>query len=346
MKNRFSTLLALSILALVGVGCSWLPAFIGDRGKHVPSYALSPDGKQIALSANDGDLYLLDLESKKVTQLTKTSAYEKRPSFSPDGRSLVYVSEPSGDKFSSRVFRMQTDTREITQLTNDRGICDNNPHFSRDGLRIVFARATRNNGDPNVRDLWNDYDLYVMNADGSGLKRITNGLYQRELDARFSADGSNLIFNGTYFPSNSGPLTSEILKIKADSSDKGPSVIVQAELRRSEDGEKYAVEYGSPYISPDGNSILFGFDKKVRLFDMTTKAFTDLNVKKPNGNGGGPFDTVFTPDGKRALVLISIFRENSGPDYSLWSFDIDGKDQKNIVDQEFFANPLEWKPKN
>ena len=346
MKIGLSTLVALSILVFVGIGCSWLPTVIGDRGKHVPSYALSPDGKQIAISANDGDLYLVDLDSKKVTRLTETPAYEKRPSFSPDGKSLVYVSEPSGDKFSSRVFRMQIDTREVTQLTKDSGICDNNPHYSRDGLRIVFARASRNNGDPYVRDLWNDYDLYVMNADGSGQKRITNGLYQRELDGRFSVDGANLIFNGTVFSGASGK--SEMLEIKADGNDKGPAVIIPGTRAKSKYGNgEETVELGGPDLSPDGRIVIYrsNFDM-IRLFDLTAKAATDLNFKEPVGDSVSLYDPVFAPDGKRAFVLVSIFRDASKSDYSLWSVDISGKEQKEIADPTLFADPLSWKPKN
>ena len=61
---------------------------------------------------------------------------------------------------------------------------------------------------------------------------------------------------------------------------KCSSVIVPAEFGQEEDGAKYAVEYGSLDVSPDGNSILFPFDQKVRLFDLTTKAATDLSFKK------------------------------------------------------------------
>ena len=330
MKNRYSTVIVFAVMAFVSAACSWLP--IGDRGKHVPAFALSPDGKQIAFSANDGDLYLLELESKKVTRLTETPAYEKRLSFSTDGKSLLYVSEQADDKFSSRVFSMQIDSRVVTQLTKDQSICDNNPHYSRDGQRIVFARASRNNGDPYVRDLWNDYDLYIMNADGSSQKRITNGLYQRELDGRFSADGANLIFKGE--APGSGIIKPQILQIKADGSDNEPSVIVQNETG-----------YGSPDVSPDGNSILFPAGNNVTLFNLPTKVSKKLIFKKPTGNGLSLQDPVFTPDGKRAIVLVSNFISAGKSDYSLWSIDIDGENEKEIAGAGLFASPLEWKPK-
>ena len=93
MNNKYSTLLVLVILALVGLGCSWLPAFIGDRGKHMASYALSPDNKQIAISANDGDLYLLDLDSKKVTRLTENARLRENVPRSRPTANRSYMSQ-------------------------------------------------------------------------------------------------------------------------------------------------------------------------------------------------------------------------------------------------------------
>ena len=346
MKNKISILLVISILATICLGCSWLPSFIGDRGKHEPSFALSPDGKQMALSANDGDLYLIDLDGKKVTRLTETPAYEKKPSFSPDGRSLVFVSEPTGDRFSSRVFRMQIDSREIMQLTKDSGICDSNPHYSRDGARIVFARASRNNGDPYVRDLWNDYDLYVMNSDGSDLKQITNALHQRDLDGRFSADGVDLIYNATYFTGNSMLLSSKILEIKADGSDKNPATLVPSELKESKEGERYAIEYGSPDVSPDGNQILFIKDIRLTLLDLTSRTVREMPDKKPSNWNGSLANAVFSADGRRALWMRSNFNGENNIDRTLWSADIDGKNLTELADNQLFSSPLKWRPKN
>jgi len=342
LKIRGTILLALAIVVVVGAGCS----LIGHREKPVSSYALAPDGKRIAFSSNDGDLYLLELETNKVKQLTSTPAYEKRPSFSPDGKFILYVSEPSGDQFSSRVFRMQIDNGKIQQLTSDRSISDNNPRYSLDGSRIMFARASRNNGDPYVRDLWNDYDLYVMSADGSNMKRITNGLYQRELDGRFSPDGSFLIFSGWNFSDGRGSsLFGGILKIKADGSENKPASIASPPPKNENDENPYGVEYGSPDLSADGNLIVFPVRKRVRLMDLSTKEFTDLDAKMPEGYGYVA-DPVFTPDGKRIFLMKVIPNENGPSTRSLVSMDLDGKNLKEIADEEIFANPLKWKPKD
>ncbi len=341
MKHKATPLFALSILVCVGIGCSWMPAFIGDRGELKPSFALSPDGKQMALSANDGDLYLIELGSKGVRRLTETPAYEKTPSFSPDGKSLLYVSEPDGDRFSSRVFRIQIDTREITQLTKESGICDNNPHFSPDGSRIAFARASRNNGDPYVRDLWNDYDLYVMNADGSGQKRITSGLYQRELDVRFSADGSELIFNGMNFQAG-GSTTSAILKTKANGSDRSPSAIVPPLMEQDKFEGIRSVEYTGLDISPDGKSILYQAGEKFKLFDMTTNSVTDVPLEKQQNNVNLS-NPAFTSNGLSVWAILSVYISKQQSEISILSFDINGSNQKKIADNTLFANPLEWK---
>src|SRR5690606_2550070 len=55
--------------------------------------AASPDGKQVAFASNRNgfwDLYLMDLSSGEVTQLTDTPEYEGAPTWSPDSTFLAY----------------------------------------------------------------------------------------------------------------------------------------------------------------------------------------------------------------------------------------------------------------
>jgi TolB protein len=65
----------------------------GDWDDITPSP--SPDGTKIAFSSNRNgfwDLYLLDLSSGEVTQLTDTPEYEGAPTWSPDGSFMAFES--------------------------------------------------------------------------------------------------------------------------------------------------------------------------------------------------------------------------------------------------------------
>ena len=78
---------------------------------------ISPDGRTIAFSALRGavgDIYLLNLETEEVTNLTEDGFADYAPTFSPDGSYLVYVARISGN---NKLFKLDLDTKEKTQLT-------------------------------------------------------------------------------------------------------------------------------------------------------------------------------------------------------------------------------------
>ncbi len=67
---------------------------------------ISPDGKKVVFAAlQDGtsDLFLLDLESREVTNLTKDAFADAGPTWSPDGTYIVYVARISGNE---KLFRL------------------------------------------------------------------------------------------------------------------------------------------------------------------------------------------------------------------------------------------------
>ena len=77
----------------------------------------SPDGRSVVFSALQGavgDIYLLDLESRDVTNLTEDEFADYAPTFSPDGSYLVYVARISGN---NKLFKLDLATKEKTQLT-------------------------------------------------------------------------------------------------------------------------------------------------------------------------------------------------------------------------------------
>lgn len=95
--------------------------------------------------------------------LTDGSINAGFPSYSPDGKKIVYrVWSPKVQGL--RI--LDLDTRQTTDLTTDP---DNLPGWSPDGSKIVFTRKEVNPTDPNKFH----YDVYTIKPDGTDLTRLT-----------------------------------------------------------------------------------------------------------------------------------------------------------------------------
>ena len=81
------------------------------------SPAIAPDGRHIAFSALRGaigDIFMLDLDTGKIENLTNDAFADYGPTFSPDGSYIVYMARVSGNE---KLFRLDLDTKKKTQLT-------------------------------------------------------------------------------------------------------------------------------------------------------------------------------------------------------------------------------------
>ena len=77
----------------------------------------SPDGRRIAFAAlqgGTGDIFIVDLVTKEVINVTKDEFADSAPTWSPDGKSLVYLARVSQNE---KLFRLDLDTGRKTQLT-------------------------------------------------------------------------------------------------------------------------------------------------------------------------------------------------------------------------------------
>jgi Tol biopolymer transport system component len=124
--------------------------------------APSPKGGRIAYQRFDGDIWIKDVATGGLTNLTK-GAGGFNPSFSPSGKQIAFVRGLS-------VYVMNDDGTGITQLTSPPlGFLDDFPQWSPDGKSIGFTRYEPGAEETNVVA-----DIIVMNADGSGvLKNLT-----------------------------------------------------------------------------------------------------------------------------------------------------------------------------
>ena len=106
--------------------------------RQVSSPALSPDGRRVAFTAVDR-LWVMDLPAGTPRRLTTLNAREFMPVWSPDGRTIVYVTW-GGD--GGHIWRIAPEGGQPTQLTRQSGFYSD-PVFSPDGSKIVFLAGSR-----------------------------------------------------------------------------------------------------------------------------------------------------------------------------------------------------------
>ena len=125
-----------------------------DNIVSIGSPSWSKDNKRIVFPASDfggsTDLYILELDSKKLTRLTNDYYDDRDPDFSPDGNYIVFSSDRTtfGKDRSYNLFLYNLKTQNIDYLTIGNQI-DYSPRFSEDGTKLVF---TSNTGGP--QNIW------------------------------------------------------------------------------------------------------------------------------------------------------------------------------------------------
>ena len=139
---------------------------------HAPAWA--PDGSEVAFVRSIGDvngIFVIDLESTQERQISPDGV---APEWSPDGSRLAYVA-PDG------LALMNPDGTDVTPL-GVRGDC---PVWSPDGQEVAYCSVE---GESSQED-----DLYVMSADGSERRQLTDdpGI---EDPVAWSPDGQQIAF--------------------------------------------------------------------------------------------------------------------------------------------------------
>jgi hypothetical protein len=77
----------------------------------------SPDSKRVVFAAireGVGDIFVVDLQSREITNLTNDAFADSAPTWSPDGQSIVYLARVSGNE---KLFRLDIASGRKTQLT-------------------------------------------------------------------------------------------------------------------------------------------------------------------------------------------------------------------------------------
>ncbi len=134
-------------------------AFASDRNGNYEIFTMRPDGSD-------------------VRRLTITTVDEFEPSWSPDGKQMIYTSEQSN---GAEIFIMNRDGSDQRQLTRNSDV-DRGPAFSPDGSQIAYF--TNRDG---------NYEIYVMSTYSSMARRLTDDTGTEQYPV-WSPDGKKIAF--------------------------------------------------------------------------------------------------------------------------------------------------------
>lgn len=206
---------------------------------------------------------------------------------------LTYVLQPGSSMMQGGAGIIEDPVNGPERNLTDGKSFDQDPRFRPDGMTIAFWRTTATGA-----------DIYTINADGTGLSKITPewkaGLSPapgpRNADPSWSSDGQTIVFTNGGSPGAS------------------PSI---AMMNSDGSGAKYvltsssAFAYGfasSPVLSPNGRTIAFDASTNagVLIFEMNADG---TGVPRPIPNpvsGGHMFNPRFSPNGLQLTYDVGV----------------------------------------
>ena len=262
------------------------------------------------------------------------------------------------------IYVMNADGSDQTRLTDDPA-ADSWPSWSPDGRRIAFI-SPRDDPDPDDDDrIW---EIYLMNADGSGQTRLTNDSAWHSLP-RWSPDGTRIAFQSRRDEnweiyvmnadgsgrmrltdtSNAEPSWSPDGRYIAFTSDRDGNTEIymmnadgsgQTRLTHNDASDRF------PSWSPDGQRIAFYSyrDENWEIYVMNADGSGQTRL---TDNPARDLRPSWSPDGR--YISFSSDRDDPDPDdddriTSIYLMNADGSDQTRLTDDSASDHASDWSP--
>lgn len=183
MRNTALAFIVRLLATFLLLGFSFLAS--AQTPSPLPSFAepaLSPDSTEIAF-VSGGDIWTVPSTGGEARLLVSHPSTESRPIYSPDGKSLAFVSTRTGN---GDIYLLNFDSGEVKRLTWDDGR-EELDGFSSDGKWLYYSTTGTDIGGSN-------HDIYRVSIDGGTPMPVIADRYANEFQAAPSPDGSSLAF--------------------------------------------------------------------------------------------------------------------------------------------------------
>ena len=281
---------------------------LGAKGNAIVSDLIPGRTNEIIVSADK--LYVFSgIGGEKgisVTQLTRNTADDKYPAWSPDGSRIAFQSDRDGN---SEIYVMNADGTNVVKLTSNTAE-DWTPAWSPDGCKIAFAS-----------DRDSECGIYVMDTDGTNVIPLTSHT-ALDCNPKWSPDGSKITFQSD----RDG--NSEIYVMNADGTN-----VVKLTSNTAEDW--------TPAWSPDGCKIAFASDRdfidfKIYVMDTDGTNVIPLTSHTAPATDGTP---AWSPDGRK--IAFTSYRDNSE---NIYVMDADGTNVIQLTMNTAADSNPDWSP--
>ena len=284
------------------------------------SLDVSPDGRTLVFDML-GDLFTLPISGGDATRLTSGMAFDMQPRFSPDGETILFVSDRSG---GDNVWTLELSSGDTTQITKGDGGSWTSPEWAPDGRYIAASKGETRLG---TVKLWLGH---VEGGSGSVLTPEPEQL--KTVGAAFTPDG-RYIWHARR--NNSWDYNAALPQYQLAVYDR-------------ETGEVYdrTSRYGSafrPTVSPDGRWLVYGSRHedqtglRIRDLDSGDERWLAYPVQRDDKESIADRDVLpgmdFTPDSREVVASYG---------GKIWRLPVDERDPIEVpfrVNEDFVIGP-------
>ncbi len=205
--------------------------------------------------------------------LTRGNSSDRQPAYAPDGKSILFSSNRSGNL---DLWLLGTDGGTVRRVTDDDAE-DWDPAFTPDGKKVVWSSGRSGN-----------LEIWIANADGTGAKQISRDGVDAE-NPTATPDGAWIVYN-SFDPRKAG-----IWKVRPDGTQATQVVKARTAL---------------PEVSPDGKYVSYLFDTRTGHANVRVARIADgqdmgvnIDLRAVRRTSAILGRTRWMPDGKAIAFL-------------------------------------------